>query len=82
MDGSLIGQRASKGGFAAQPADYEPDRIASRFDWGPVFYRERRDGSARVLCIASDPGPTERIAGRSLVGNAGQRVQGLLSKRD
>jgi uracil-DNA glycosylase len=50
------------------------------FDWGPVFYRGRLDGSARVLCIASDPGPTERIAGRSLVGNAGQRVQGLLSK--
>jgi uracil-DNA glycosylase len=50
------------------------------FDWGPVFYRGRLDDSARVLCIASDPGPTERIAGRSLVGNAGQRVQGLLTK--
>jgi uracil-DNA glycosylase len=50
------------------------------FDWGPIFYRGRLDGSARVLCVASDPGPTERIAGRSLVGNAGQRVQGLLSK--
>ncbi|MDP8909005.1 MAG: hypothetical protein M3N47_07780 [Chloroflexota bacterium] len=50
------------------------------FDWGPIFYRGRLDGSARVLCLASDPGPTERIAGRSLVGNAGQRVQGLLSK--
>ncbi len=50
------------------------------FDWGPIFYRGRLDGSARVLCIASDPGPTERIAGRSLVGNAGQRVQGFLGK--
>jgi uracil-DNA glycosylase len=50
------------------------------FDWGPVFYRGRLDGSARVMCVASDPGPTERIAGRTLVGNAGQRVQGLLSK--
>jgi uracil-DNA glycosylase len=50
------------------------------FDWGPVFYRGRLDGSARVVCVASDPGPTERIAGRSLVGNAGQRVQGLLAK--
>jgi hypothetical protein len=50
------------------------------FDWGPVFYRGRLDGSARVLCVASDPGPTERVAGRSLVGNAGQRVQGFLSK--
>ena len=35
---------------------------------------------ASCACIASDPGPTERIAGRSLVGNAGQRVQGLLAK--
>jgi hypothetical protein len=50
------------------------------FDWGPVFYRGRLDGSARMLCVASDPGATERIAGRSLVGNAGQRVQGLLAK--
>jgi hypothetical protein len=33
-----------------------------------------------VLIVASDPGPTERIAGRSLVGNAGQRVQGFLTK--
>ena len=49
-------------------------------DWGPVFYRGRLDGSARVMGIASDPGPTERIAGRCLVGNAGQRVQGLLRK--
>jgi uracil-DNA glycosylase len=50
------------------------------FDWGPVFYRGRLDGSARVVCVASDPGPTERVAGRCLVGNAGQRVQGLLTK--
>lgn len=48
--------------------------------WGPVFYRGRLDGSARVLCIASDPGPTERIAHRTLVGDAGQRVQGFLAK--
>ena len=37
------------------------------YDWGPIFYRGRLDGSARVLCIASDPGPTERIAARTLV---------------
>jgi hypothetical protein len=50
------------------------------FDWGPIFYRGRLDGSARVICIASDPGPTERIAGRTLVGDAGQLVQGFLTK--
>jgi hypothetical protein len=48
--------------------------------WGPIFHRGRLDGSARLLCIASDPGPTERIAHRTLVGDAGQRVQGFLSK--
>ncbi len=64
--------------------DRMPDFGAYRqhfwFDWGPVFYRGRLDGSARLLCIASDPGPTERIAGRTLVGDAGQRVQGFLGK--
>jgi len=50
------------------------------YDWGPIFYRGRLNKSARVLCIASDPGPTERIAHRTLVGDAGQRVQGFLTK--
>ena len=60
--------------------DYGPVRQHFWYDWGPVFYRGRLDGTARVLCIASDPGPTERIAGRTLVGDAGQRVQGFLTK--
>ena len=60
--------------------DLTPIRESLWFDWGPVFYRGRLDGSARVLCIASDPGATERIAGRTLVGDAGQRVQGFLRK--
>jgi hypothetical protein len=66
-------------GLCARVPD-PPERSDFWFDWGPVFYRGRTDGSARVLCVASDPGPTERIAGRCLVGNAGQRVQGLLAK--
>lgn len=60
--------------------DLSPIRGSLWFDWGPIFYRGRLDGSARVLCIASDPGATERIAGRTLVGDAGQRVQGFLRK--
>ncbi|MEU8226405.1 uracil-DNA glycosylase family protein [Kribbella sp. NPDC048915] len=50
------------------------------YDWGPVFYRGRMNRTARLLAIASDPGPTERVAGRTLVGDAGQRVQGFLRK--
>jgi hypothetical protein len=65
--------------FARVP-DYEEFKEHFWYDWGPIFYRGRLDGSARVLCVASDPGPTERIAARTLVGDAGQRVQGFLAK--
>ena len=66
--------------FAAVPAYAEEDRALFWWDWGPVFYRGRLNGSARLLGIASDPGPTERVVGRTLVGDAGQRVQGFLAK--
>src|SRR3954462_7859799 len=59
---------------------YAGKRACFWYDWGPVFYRGRLDRSARLLCIASDPGPTERIACRTLVGDAGQRGQGFLAK--
>ena len=49
--------------------------------WGPIFYRGRLDGSARLLCIASDPGPTERIAHRTLVGDDSQGVRRLVAER-
>jgi uracil-DNA glycosylase len=65
--------------LAALPS-YSAHRERFWYDWGPVFYRGRLDGTARLLAIASDPGPTERIAGRTLVGDAGQRVQGFLAK--
>lgn len=60
--------------------DYAPIKDYFWFDWGTVFYRGRLDGSAKIICVASDPGPSERIANRTLVGNAGQRVQGFLKK--
>ena len=65
--------------FARVP-DYAPFKEFFWFDWGPVFYRGRLDRTARVLCVGSDPGPTERVALRTLVGDAGQRVQGFLAK--
>jgi hypothetical protein len=68
--------------FAQHFEQAPPPPVPERFwiDWGPVFYRGRLDGTARVLCLGSDPGPTERIANRVLVGDAGQRVQGFLAK--
>jgi uracil-DNA glycosylase len=65
--------------LAAVPS-YAAHRDFFWYDWGPIFYRGRLNGKARLLAIASDPGPTERIAGRTLVGDAGQRVQGFLTK--
>ncbi|HEY1276506.1 MAG TPA: hypothetical protein VGF25_16465 [Thermoleophilaceae bacterium] len=66
--------------FARLPGYTKAQRKMFWYDWGPVFYRGRLDKSAKVLGIASDPGPTERIACRTLVGDAGQRVQGFLAK--
>jgi hypothetical protein len=51
-----------------------------RVEWGPVFHRGRLDGSARVLILGQDPATHEAIARRILVGEAGQRTQGLLAR--
>jgi uracil-DNA glycosylase len=51
-----------------------------RVEWGPVFHRGRLDGSARVLILGQDPATHESIARRILVGEAGQRAQGLLTR--
>jgi uracil-DNA glycosylase len=51
-----------------------------RVEWGPVFHRGRLDGSARVVVLGQDPAQHETIARRILVGEAGQRVQGLMAK--
>jgi hypothetical protein len=51
-----------------------------RLEWGPVFHRGRLDGSARVLVIGQDPAQHETIARRNLVGEAGRRLQGFLTR--
>ena len=66
--------------FAALPEIPESHRDLFWYDWGPVFYRGRLNGKAKFFGIASDPGPTERVVGRTLVGDAGQRVQGFLDR--
>ena len=55
------------------PADF-------RTEWGPIFHRGRLDGSARVLVVGQDPATHEAVCRRILVGEAGQRVQGLLRR--
>ncbi len=51
-----------------------------RLEWGPIYYRGRTDGSAKVLVIGQDPAANENLARRILVWTAGQRVQGFLAK--
>jgi hypothetical protein len=65
-------------------ADYPDSSVypieSFRVEWGPIFHRGRLDGSARVLVIGQDPAAHESIARRILVGEAGQRAQGLLAR--
>jgi hypothetical protein len=70
--------------FASLAADYPgadayPPELF-RVEWGPIFHRGRLDGSARVLIVGQDPGQHESIGRRCMVGEAGQRVQGFLTK--
>jgi uracil-DNA glycosylase len=51
-----------------------------RTEWGPVFHRGRLDGSARLIVIGQDPAQHEIIARRTLVGDAGHRIQGFVAK--
>jgi uracil-DNA glycosylase len=65
--------------------DQAPDRSifpanSFRVEWGPIFYRGRLDGSARILCIGQDPAQNENVVRRILIGVAGHRVQGFLAK--
>jgi hypothetical protein len=70
--------------FASLVADYPGDdtypQADFRTEWGPIFHRGRLDGTARVLVLGQDPATHESISRRILVGEAGQRVQGLLAK--
>lgn len=69
--------------------DATPEYLAATGDpsifwhhFGNLFYRGRLDGTARILCIASDPGPAECLpfARRALIGDSGQKTQGFLAK--
>ncbi len=68
--------------FADAPLQYYEQHPAGRFrlQFGPVYYRGRLDGSARVLIIGQDPATNEILAHRVFVGNSGQRIQGLLDR--
>jgi uracil DNA glycosylase superfamily protein len=70
--------------FDSLAADYPGEDVYPaedfRVEWGPIFHRGRLDGTARVLILGQDPATHESITRRILVGEAGQRVQGLLAR--
>ena len=68
--------------FASAPLDAYVNAPGAPFHtrFGPVFYRGRLDGTARVLVVGQDPSTDETLAGRILVGQAGQITQRFLAK--
>ena len=60
--------------------EYEGVPKRFRLEWGPMYYRGRLDGSARVLIVGQDPAASENVVRRILAGEAGQRVQRFLAK--
>jgi Uracil DNA glycosylase superfamily len=67
--------------FAMAPlATYQRHPDDFRLDFGPVYYRGRLDGTARVLIVGQDPAANELVGHRAFVGRSGQRVQGFLRR--
>src|SRR5688500_16462974 len=62
--------------FDQAPVDHYVTHPSGRFrtTFGPVYYRGRLDGTARVLIVGQDPSTDEVLAQRILIGEAGQRV--------
>lgn len=65
---------------SAPLATYQADPAEFRLDFGPVYYRGRLDGTARVLLVGQDPAANELVGHRALLGASGQRVQGFLER--
>jgi len=68
--------------FQSAPLNYYINYPQSPFHtrFGPVFYRGRLDGTARVLVVGQDPATDEILGHRVLVGQAGQIAQNFLTK--
>ncbi len=50
-----------------------------RYEMGPIFYRGRMDGSARVLVVGQDAATDEALVHRAFIGGTGQKVQHFLN---
>ena len=61
-------------------ATYQTHPSEFRLDFGPVYYRGRLDGTARILIVGQDPAANELVGHRAFVGASGQRIQGFLRR--
>jgi hypothetical protein len=61
-------------------ATYQAHSNNFRLDFGPVYYRGRLDGTARLLIVGQDPAANELVGHRAFVGASGQRLQGFLRR--
>ncbi|MCA9522600.1 MAG: hypothetical protein KC609_16595 [Myxococcales bacterium] len=50
-----------------------------RYTMGPLFYRGRLDGTARVLVVGQEGATDEAMVHRAFVGGAGQKIQNFLN---
>ncbi len=50
-----------------------------RYEMGPVLYRGRLDGTAKVLVVGQDASTDEALVHRAFIGGTGQKVQGFLA---
>ena len=50
-----------------------------RYTMGPLFYRGRLDGSARVMVVGQEGATDEALVHRAFVGGAGQKMQNFLN---
>ena len=65
---------------SAPLATYQAHPTEFRLDFGPIYYRGRLDGTARVLVVGQDPAANELVGHRAFVGASGQRIQGFLRR--
>lgn len=61
-------------------AKYQQHPTSFRLDFGPIYYRGRLDGTARVLVVGQDPAANELVGHRAFVGASGQRLQAFLRR--
>jgi hypothetical protein len=70
--------------YRALVSDYPDESVFTvddfRVEWGPVFHRGRLDQTARLLVVGQDPAQHEAVVRRILVGTAGRRFQGFLTR--